>query len=825
MRVSEQLRAAGVPTFPCWARFNPAKNRWDKGPAVPRGESWKQSAQRPFNDPALDWSSNVIGVPIPAGVLVLDLDTYKGVTRQAVEQSLGASLPWDRALIQRTIGGGEHYAFACDFPAIQADSLGVQGFDTRVAGKGFICSGQGYTPAGFGLFAMAHPEQLPALPSQARSVLERHEPDPVNRQPATLPDDSDRDTDGVLKALEHIDPACPRAEWVKVGLALRHYYHDDEPTGLAIFDRWSAGDLWAGEPPHNYVPEHVPAQWSSFKAEGATTIATLFYRAIQCGWQPPANFDTSMAFGPDAAGADVFNELVERVRQDGCDIRKTQDLVDSIRAAGCNALQVALLAAELKTELKAAGLKDKSVGDHLDNLLATRVPADFGPPGVYGKSDPGNAAIFLDTHYPGGRLIRSDGEFYAYTGRVWEKLEGDQMKHQVATEMTAAGCQGSKINACIDLVSKLAPVQNGGMNKALPHLIVFNNGVLDTNTGHLHPHSQDYKTTVLLPYDYNPGASCPEWMHFLNSTLDGDGERIALLQEWFGYLLTADYRHHKIMMMLGPKRCGKGTIGRVLEHIVGDANFSGGSLSSFARDSFLDGLRNRPVLFIGDAEKKVPPAKVSQVIERIKSISGNDAVDFDRKYLSGMSDTLPTRITIATNSVPALFDDSGALASRMLLLPFHQSFYGREDLGLIDRLLPELPGIATWALEGLRRLQYNGRFIEPAASREELDYIVENYSPLVRFINEHCITGPGQSCTSSDLYDCYRAWSVKEQEDVLRPKTFVSSIKDATRGHGVFYGVQRSADGVSRGFTGIAPAGAVPSTASAFEPTVVGGFK
>ena len=43
----------------------------------------------------------------------------------------------------------------------------------------------------------------------------------------------------------------------------------------------------------------------------------------------------------------------------------------------------------------------------------------------------------------------------------------------------------------------------------------------------------------------------------------GDSESIAALQEWFGYCLTNDTRQQKILMIVGPKRSGKGTIARV----------------------------------------------------------------------------------------------------------------------------------------------------------------------------------------------------------------------------------------------------------------------
>lgn len=377
--LAEQLHRAGVPVFPCWARYNPQRGRWDKGPAVPKGTSWADAARWPFNDPRLDWSGGVIGVPIPPGVLVLDLDVYKGATREAVEAYLGCNLPWDLALIQQTIGGGQHYAFACDWDARQGDSLdGVAGFDTRAAGKGFICSGQGYAPVNFGVYAFANPGALPRLPEQARSALERQEPAPAPARPqaqAVAPE-----LEQVLEALRHVDPGASRSRWRNVGFALRDIFRDDpDGQGYDLFERWSAGEFWPGGQPHNYVSDgkgSVADQWPGFKAEGGVTQSTLFFYALEGGWRPPATFDTSIAFGGGtSAPAPAFEALVVRITESGGDILQTAAIVDEIRAAGCNQLQVALLAAELKNALKDAGVGGKVVGDLLDGLLAVRASA------------------------------------------------------------------------------------------------------------------------------------------------------------------------------------------------------------------------------------------------------------------------------------------------------------------------------------------------------------------------------------------------------------------------------------------------------------------
>ena len=84
------------------------------------------------------------------------------------------------------------------------------------------------------------------------------------------------------------------------------------------------------------------------------------------------------------------------------------------------------------------------------------------------------------------------------------------------------------------------------------------------------PPSPRFFNAFALDYDFDPAAPAPvEWLAFLGQVWGDDPESIDCLQEWFGYLLTPDTRQQKILMMVGPKRSGRGTIARVLKALVG----------------------------------------------------------------------------------------------------------------------------------------------------------------------------------------------------------------------------------------------------------------
>lgn len=783
MLVPNELLAAGLKVFPCNA---------NKEPLVPQGVSWKDL---PPQDQR--WPAPLIGIQIPDNCVVIDVDRYKGVTPKDIDLLLGCELPWSEALIQTTTRGGEHYAFRVDYDVRQGSNLHkLAGFDTRVGGKGYICTGApSYTSSGFGVFRLAQPALLPALPLLARPMLEHVEATPPQASEA-LP----ADMNTVIEALRHIPPDCGRSVWLKVGLALKTVTED-----VTLFDQWSSGQLTGIDTPHNYVAEHVYAQWPGFKAEGDTTIQSLYWEAVQAGWRPSPQVDTAAAFGS------THGQTIDKILAHGSDPKHTDELITL--AAGNP-----ILLAVLTRELKEAGLLTKAVKQRLD-MLATGTHAPRATDG-YGKNHTENASLYMARHYPEGGLRRSDETWYRYDGKAWVELHNDDVSHALTLDMLKSLPQDSTVAGTYRILGRLCHNPGVRINEIPDNLILYQNGVLDLATGALMAHDPGYFTTNILPYDYAPHATAPRWHAFLNDIFEGDQERIALLQEWYGYMISNSNRYHKILFMLGPSRSGKGIIGKVLEQIVGPYNYSGCELHSFASDSFLESLRTRSVAFNGDVARNTGRASTDLVIARLKGISGGDAISFDRKYKGNISQVLPTRITLSGNNVPNLFDDSGALASRMLILNFNISYLNREDHTIYDQVRHELAGIAAWALAGLQRLTANDRFTAPEAGRVEAEFIADTYSPLRQFVSDRCKTGLDESykISCTDLYDRYRAWAIGENDNPLSRRQFVASFKDATRGSGVRYGVFAIDKPSERGFSGLT---VEAPTATAFQPVAV----
>ena len=264
---------------------------------------------------------------------------------------------------------------------------------------------------------------------------------------------------------------------------------------------------------------------------------------------------------------------------------------------------------------------------------------------------------------------------------------------------------------------------------------------------------------------FDPTADCPEWLNFLATVWGDDGQCIDTLGEWFGYLLLPDVRHHKILVLVGPPRSGKGTIGRVLKSLLGAGSVANPTMSSLAGPFGLWPLHNKMAAIISDARLS-SHVDAMTILERLLSISGGDPQNIDRKCLPSLTAVMmAVRFTILTNEIPRLTDASGAIASRFIILQMTRSCLGREDKVLDRKLAAELPGILDWAIRGWQRLRDRGHFIQPESARDLAKELRDIASPVGMFIREACLVGPEWSVDVADIYASWCDWCKEHGRD------------------------------------------------------------
>lgn len=276
-------------------------------------------------------------------------------------------------------------------------------------------------------------------------------------------------------------------------------------------------------------------------------------------------------------------------------------------------------------------------------------------------------------------------------------------------------------------------------------------------------------TINALDFDYDPNPEPPErWIKFLEQLFGDDLESVELLQEWMGYCLTGDTSQQKMLLLVGPRRSGKGTIGRIITRLVGAGNVVGPTTSSLAGNFGLQPLIEKSLAIVSDA--RFGGDSVGTVVERLLCISGEDTLTIDRKFLGSVSMKLATRFMFLTNELPRLNDASTALAGRFLVLRLTNTFYGTEDVTLTDQLLAELPGILLWAIEGWKRLRQRGRFVQPKSGEDAIRDMEDLASPVGAFIRDRCIVGVGHRAWVDDLYNAWKAWCEQDGRNAVSTK-------------------------------------------------------
>jgi putative DNA primase/helicase len=284
------------------------------------------------------------------------------------------------------------------------------------------------------------------------------------------------------------------------------------------------------------------------------------------------------------------------------------------------------------------------------------------------------------------------------------------------------------------------------------------NGLLDVERRELLDHSPKFFNQTSVPFAYDPDAADPRrWLDFLGELWPGEPEAIDMLGEWFGYIASGRTDLHKIFLMVGPTRGGKGVIARALGAMVGRKNVAAPTLNSFGGDFGLAPLIGKPLAVISDARFARKDSSI--VVERLLSISGEDTLTINRKFRDQWTGKLPTRLHVISNELPKLGDASSAIVGRMVLVLLERSWLGKEDLTLEPALHGELTGILNWALAGLQRLSASNKFTRLASADEAIIAMRDLASPVGAFVRERCVVGPEHQIRTDNLYKAYKLWA------------------------------------------------------------------
>lgn len=694
--------------------------------------------------------------PSASGIYVLDVDPRNGGDEGFAEMQNEHGMLLSPLLAQSGRGTGAHYYLAARPGAAYRGKPG-RGLDGKFNGYVVLPpsihpdTGQRYAwltdiPAP----GLALPE-APAHLEKVYTARPIREARPVD--PAELP--------SIRAALEHLD-AEDHEVWIGVMASLKHWgdHAEADDAAYEAFCEWSAT---SPNPNHAGNEHEIEKRWYSFNsyAPGARTIASVFHEAKQAGYK----------MGPDAKAA--FDRMQELFGQ-------------QVAAPVAQALNTpVVLHVEPGIYEPLAQLRVEQTHTFNDHLMDAGVLRD-------------SEGVFRQ------RLGSFEGAAHWWNGRCWEYAPDEDLRRLIGISMISATVKTSsgRIKGTLEVLRDQLP--RYGQADLPNSFVFFQNGVLDPGASQLRPHGPEYRNSRTLAVDYDPTAQCNRWLTWAADIFRTEPERIGLLQEMLGWCLCRDHLGiEKAMILIGPPRSGKGTILKVLRALLG-AGAGAFALPQLDDSKVLSGLRGQNVSI--DSDTASPGRNnARQVGGLFKTITSNEPVSVALLYTQApWQGSLNCKLMLASNSIPTLFDDSGAVANRWVPLTFDRSFLDHEQIDLADQLLAELPGIAAWAVVGLQRLLRNGRFTMPQSSRDELGNMIASGSPIENYISERLVVAKGLKVSEADLWDDYCKWYIVEGLEQMKRRDFIKSLTDALRSRGASHRQSvKFSQSVLRGFVGV----------------------
>jgi len=308
----------------------------------------------------------------------------------------------------------------------------------------------------------------------------------------------------------------------------------------------------------------------------------------------------------------------------------------------------------------------------------------------------------------------------------------------------------------------------------LSDVLNLSNGLLDTATCTLKPHTPAYLSTVQLSASYDPDADGSYWEQFCSEVFPDDAYEVGVPWQIAAWLMLPNTSLQKALLLLGSGANGKSRFLGGLARFLGWDNVVRLSLQTIETNRFAAaGLEGKLANICPD----LPTQHLAQSV-MFKQLTGGDRrISVEQKFKDPYEIEVFSRFVYSANESPITYDNSSGFHRRWIVLPLNRTFSGAQRVSAdeIDARLAEpseLSGLLNKALDYLPQVLSSGITETPSMLAAKVEFRRAS-DPLATFLDETTVNDAQGFTFTDDLRTRFADCAEVE----MSPRVFTQTLK------------------------------------------------
>jgi len=264
----------------------------------------------------------------------------------------------------------------------------------------------------------------------------------------------------------------------------------------------------------------------------------------------------------------------------------------------------------------------------------------------------------------------------------------------------------------------------------------FKNCIIDLKTWERLEPNPEYLLTEPIPHNFIEDTDTPTIDKLFRSWVNE--KYVKTLYEVCAYTMLDDYPIHRVFLLFGKGRNGKGQFRDILSKIVGSYNTSAITLEGLVNNRFESSrLYKKKLCSIGETNYAI-----MEKTSMFKLATGGDPIPAEFKNKAPFEFRNTAKMVVNTNSLPQTKDKTDGFYSRWVILDFENQFMGDKSIiDIVDTIpIEEYDCLVSRSMYTLRDLLQKGEFHEEGSIKEKMLRYEAVSNPLREFALMYCTT-------------------------------------------------------------------------------------